>query len=116
VKKHKHEWRRLTEDEIADGWCCTYCSMGRPSCLQAAVWVCTGSNDNGPCPTGDEDTRCAEHGPKSTPRPKRKPKPFARWEVANGWIFFDGNILTPGEVAETVAALNKRRVALKVKS
>ena len=51
----------------------------------------------------------------SSPRPKRKPKPFARWSNSDGWIFFDGDYLTPATVAETVAALNDLGVTLKGK-
>ena len=51
----------------------------------------------------------------SSPRPKRKPKPFARWSFVDGWIFFDGQHLTPATVAETVDALNDLGVTLKGK-
>jgi hypothetical protein len=51
---------------------------------------------------------------KSSSKPKRRPKPFARWGLSGAmWLTYDKKHLTFDQFQEVCAELNNSRVVLK---
>lgn len=115
MTKHKHIWMRTTPQQ-RKSWICTYRIPPDGTLVSdAADWYCIVDR----C----EEARCEKHRVSASLRPKRKPKPFARWSdggASENLLFYCarpiGVIFYPngdGNARQVVAALNKHRVALK---